>query len=203
MKNHRNGYLLVEMIVVISVGSALACLAVTLLGSLLHVSGALDDQVHRIATVRRLAEQFREDANAATSVKAIQDASSDRKLTSTGQRFELAPGHEVTYMFQPGVIKRVEQIDEAVRSRESFILPPGLMASATTSSIAFAPAVLTASAETKVNERVATLVALILSPDPHATDSINGNSGIACRAADAAVRIEAIVAKDHRFTNPE
>jgi len=188
----KRGYSLVEMIVVISIGSVLATLAVTLLGTLLRASGTLNEQIHGIATVRRMAEQFRDDAHAALRVENLPKEGENPVV---GLRFQLAPGRTVTYEFPPKVVERTERIDDAVHARETFFLPPGTNASAAVSTAASAPV----SAEEKVKEAEATLVALVVKPDSNAASQPDAESDTAAKAADAAVRMEAVVAKDHRF----
>jgi prepilin-type N-terminal cleavage/methylation domain-containing protein len=188
----RRGYSLVEMIVVISAGTVLAGLAVTLLGALLHASGTINEEVRGIVAVRRLSEQFRDDAHAALRAEALPK---DGASAVAGMRFELATGHTVAYELLPTVIERTERVDDAVRARESFFLPPGTIAAASLSTAAVAPV----ATEEQAKNSEPTLATLVIAPGSQADKSPELDADTAARAAHAAVRIEAVVAKDHRY----
>ena len=91
-------------------------------------------------------------------------------------QLELAPGRIVTYRPEPGTLTRTERADGSIQRRESFALPSG-----TTASIE-----IPADAEP-------TIVSLMITPVARAS----GQTGV------RAVRIDAVLARDHRFTGPQ
>jgi len=117
MKKRNRGYSLVEMVVVITVGTVLMGIAVTMLGALLHASAAMNGHVRHITTVRRLAEQFRDDAHAAVSTQSLDITGLEDGEDASGRSFELASDHIVTYEFRSGSVDRIEEVDRNVRSR--------------------------------------------------------------------------------------
>jgi prepilin-type N-terminal cleavage/methylation domain-containing protein len=200
MKTRRRGYSLVEMIVVITVGTVLVGIAVTTLASVLHASRAIDDQVHRIATVRRLADQFRNDAHAAWNTQSLNAKGEEDPNGTAGRRFELAPGRQVTYEFQSNAelqcdtVERTEKVDQTVQSRESFILPKGICASCTAST-----------------EGKTTMIALVIASasqeksltQTQETAQTKAETKVAGPASRMSLRIEAVVAQDRRFMKTE
>lgn len=93
-----------------------------------------------------------------------------------GRQFELAPGRTVTYRLEPGTLVRTEQVDAVVQRRESFALPPG-----TTTSIRI-------EADTDP-----TIVSLMITPVAEPPRQPGRRTA----------RIDAVLARDRRFTRPE
>jgi prepilin-type N-terminal cleavage/methylation domain-containing protein len=216
MKKQRYGFSLVEMIVVITVGAALTGLAVTTLASLMHASRAMDDHVYRIATIRRLAEQFRDDVHAAaksqnvsgtlrvppekTGAPGVPPAKIGTRsvpdtipaVRPTGQRFDLAPNHVVTYVLRPGIVDRTEEVDHVVRSRDSFFLPGKCVAS------------IVSSTDPKSVPAGTTVLALVIVPGAAAAEGQGpAAQSPAPLSGRSSLRIEAVLARDHRFTRPK
>jgi prepilin-type N-terminal cleavage/methylation domain-containing protein len=207
MKKRSSGFSLVEMLVVISVGTVLTGLAVTTLAGMLHASRAMNEHVYRIATIRRLAEQFRDDVHAALASRSLSEKDlgnkdpKDKGLAGKGveekgrptaQRFDLAPNHVVTYTLQQGVVDRTEEVDHVVRSRDSFFLPGKCVAS------------ITPSTDLKGLPAGATVLALILAPSATVADEQGTAAQTAApRSGRSSVRIEAVLARDRRFTKPK
>ena len=69
---HRGGYALVEMIVVISVNTALMAVAVGLIGALLRTERQGQHHCERTSALVRLADQFREDLADAGEAAVVQ-----------------------------------------------------------------------------------------------------------------------------------
>jgi prepilin-type N-terminal cleavage/methylation domain-containing protein len=176
MRNHRRGFTLMEMLVVITVGSALLGTTVATLVTLHRTNGTFNDDVHSIAAIHLLARQFRDDAHAAINTAALED-----KDGVAGRRFEMAPDHVVAYEFRGGVIDRIETVGGIVQSRDSFFLPTGSVASTAAAANADAG-----------------IVALVIVPaTPPASASVP------TRSRYAAMRIEAVLSRDHRFARLE
>ena len=116
------GFSLVEMIVVITVGTALTGLAVTTLGSLMHASRAMDDHGYRIATIRRLADQFRDDVHAAAksqslSVKELAERESkERGRMESGVARKVVPGKGTAGKNAPRTAAAVKPVAERGRA---------------------------------------------------------------------------------------
>ncbi len=202
----RCGFSLVEMIVVITVGTALTGLAVTTLASLMHASRAMDDHVYRIATIRRLAEQFRDDVHAAAksqnvtgTLRVTPEKIGTRSVPDTipavrptGQRFDLAPNHVVSYVLRPGVVDRTEEVDHVVRSRDSFFLPGKCVAS------------IVSSTDPKSVPAGTTVLALVIVPGAAAAEGQGpAAQSPAPLSGRSSLRIEAVLARDRRFAKPK
>jgi len=93
-----------------------------------------------------------------------------------GRQFELAPGRTVTYRLESGTLTRTEQVDGTVERRESYALPPGT----------------TATIEIPTNTQPA-IVSLRITPVAEASGAVGGR----------AIRVNAVLARDHRFAKPE
>jgi prepilin-type N-terminal cleavage/methylation domain-containing protein len=113
----RRGVSLVEMIVVITVGSALVGIAVTMLAALMRAENRGQGRAAETASLIRLADQFRRDAHAATSLPAP-----DGQKAGTW-KLDLAGGRSVEYAAEPGAIVRRERTVAKAVCEESFALP--------------------------------------------------------------------------------
>jgi len=186
--NRRRGISLIEMIAVMGVGAVMLGVAVTLLYGLLRAEGSGREHVRQSSVLGRLADQFRRDVHAANTVGGVSDGANtvggvsdgDDKVrgVSDDQRwqFELAPGRTVIYRFQPGTLTRTEQVDAAPERRESYALPPGT----------------TATIQIPVNTQPV-IVSLRITPAAEASGQPAGRT----------IRIDAVLARDHRFAKPK
>jgi type II secretory pathway pseudopilin PulG len=115
----RRGYLLTEMLVVISVSSALAVVAVGLIGTLMRVERAGRRHFEETNGLARLSKQFRRD------VAAAEEASVPAENTSRPSEIHLrlAADHTVTYRAEPGALLRFEEWSQTEAARERFRLP--------------------------------------------------------------------------------
>ncbi len=134
----RRGFTLIEMVIVMTVGSVVTGLAVVLLGTLLHTENISRDHARQSTTLSRLAEQFRGDVRAATAV-----GSSD----ATSWEFAMEAPRTVIYRAESDALVRLERNGEELLRQERFSLPSGTAASmqidkqpsATTVSLIVAP----------------------------------------------------------------
>ena len=110
----RGGYSLVELLVVISVSSVLASVAVGLIGILMGVDRGGRRHLHETNALARLAQQFRAD------VAAAEDLASDGPH---GLHLRLSDGRVVDYASEAGLATREERLGEERRAREQFALP--------------------------------------------------------------------------------
>lgn len=107
----------------------------------------------------------------------VHAAKTSRDVTDgDGRQFELAADRTVTYRLQSGGLTRSEQVGEATVRRESFALPPGA----------------TASIQMAADAQPA-IVSLMITPVAKAPEPAGG----------PVIRIDAVLARDHRFAKPE
>jgi prepilin-type N-terminal cleavage/methylation domain-containing protein len=116
-QNMRRGYNLIEMIVVMTIGTVLMGIGVTLLAVLLKAEQNGRSHVEHNASLARLDDQFRGDVHAA----AVRPAA-DQKQLGVWQ-WTLADGHAVKYACKPGVVDREEWDENKIIGRDSFYLP--------------------------------------------------------------------------------
>ncbi|NQU24751.1 MAG: prepilin-type N-terminal cleavage/methylation domain-containing protein [Candidatus Nealsonbacteria bacterium] len=111
----RRGFSLIELVVVISVGSVLLGVTVGVFHLLFRMEHTARQYVHQSAVTAQLADRFRRDVHQAVDATVADD--------DAGQ-LTLSPGHTIVYQPRPGELVRVERIDGADRCRETFSLPP-------------------------------------------------------------------------------
>ncbi len=182
----REGYLLIECLVVITVGAVVMGIAVTLLAGLLRIEGAARDDVHRGIVLSRLADQFRRDVHAAGEPRGDAPqpdapqpdaaARDDDEGHGESWQFELAPDRTVTYRVEPGQLIRTERAGDTVRHRQSFALPPGT----------------TATIRVK-DDTEPTIVSLLISPLAETAQPVT--TPPTC--------IDAVLARDRRLAQPQ
>jgi prepilin-type N-terminal cleavage/methylation domain-containing protein len=119
----RRGFTLIEMIVVITVGSVLMAVGTGILCLLLKSERLARDDFHAGTSVARLAEQFRQDAHAAVRAP--------RNLDPDSCRFQLPRQRRVVYLFKPGMVSRTEWAgNEVLVRQECYDLPAAVQARA-------------------------------------------------------------------------
>ena len=118
----RSGYALVELLVVIAVGSAVMGVAVAMLHMLMKLESDARDQLRNRTTMSRLAEHFREDVHAA--LRLSPDAASSGKSDSPAVcRLDLPDGRSVRYHALEGELVRVVLVGGKPVGQESFRVP--------------------------------------------------------------------------------
>lgn len=110
------------MVAVLTIGTLLTAITVGLLHALLQTGHAARDQLHQRATLRRLADTFRRDVHAAV---AFQPAERNAEPHRPTWQLTLRGDDRVEYRLEPGNLIRNALTGDAIRTRESFTLPPG------------------------------------------------------------------------------
>lgn len=118
----RRGYMLIEMLVVMTVGSALAGIAVFMLYALMISHDTGREHLENCRTFSRLAEQFRGD------VHLMQKTSADGKDTEIDLLPEAADDTKVRYQCLDGRVERRELQGEKMVRQESYMLGPEMEA---------------------------------------------------------------------------
>ena len=127
MKN-KSGYTLVEMIVVMTAGTVLMGIAVTLLCALLRAEGTGRALVERSTSLGRLADQFRRDVHAAD-----QAAKGAWEMDAEGVTLRVPPRRgepdgqirSIEYLGEEGTLERLEWVGEELASEESYDVGEG------------------------------------------------------------------------------
>ncbi len=99
----RGGQSLVEMVVVMTVATAVAGVAIALLGAVLQMDGTARGRTRWVGSMGRLSEQFRRDVHQATAAAAVREAD------KAALRLQLPAGQTVAHRLERGGIVRREQ----------------------------------------------------------------------------------------------
>ncbi|MGA2616452.1 MAG: hypothetical protein ABSF26_02510 [Thermoguttaceae bacterium] len=99
----RRGQSLVEMVVVMTVATAVSGVAIALLGAVLQLDGTARGQTRWVSSMGRLSEQFRRDVHQASAAAAVREAD------KAALRLQLPQGRSVVYRLERGGIVRREQ----------------------------------------------------------------------------------------------
>jgi Tfp pilus assembly protein FimT len=126
-RERRGGYTLVELIVVISVNSALMAVAVGLLGTLLRTEHQGQQHFERTSALVRLADQFRGDVAASRdAIVAGGDANhgNESQVPPRSQvlRLPIADDRTIEYLRDGERLRRVEYLGPTVVRREAYTL---------------------------------------------------------------------------------
>jgi prepilin-type N-terminal cleavage/methylation domain-containing protein len=113
----RRGYSLIEMLVVLTVGTVIVGISVAMLHSLLRAEQTGRDRVPQAGILARLAEQFRGDVAA-----ALRQTPGARQAEWP---FVLADDRLVTYRALPGEVRREERTAGKLVRQESYVLASG------------------------------------------------------------------------------
>ncbi len=126
LRNRRQGYALVELLVVISIGSLIGTAAAVLLGMLLAADRGSRRHLYESHTLCRLAQAFREDAAAAEVAELEPAPSGDGKASrppAARLKFRLSGGESVTYVAEPGRVLRGKTAARAQLARKATPCP--------------------------------------------------------------------------------
>lgn len=116
----RRGFTLVEMLVVLTIGTVVVGIAVGMLHLLLRTEQAGRDRVPEARILARLAEQFRSDVGAAVR---------QPRIAKAGEwQFALAGDRVATYRTLPGEVQWDERTADKLVRQESYVLPSGYSA---------------------------------------------------------------------------
>jgi Tfp pilus assembly protein FimT len=122
---HRGGYALVEMIVVISVNSALMAVAVGLIGALLRTEHLGQHHCERTSALVRLADQFREDLAEAREAAVVHREANKTALPDVDSqvkqlRLDGPDERMIEYGRDGERIRRIESQNQRVVRREAY-----------------------------------------------------------------------------------
>jgi prepilin-type N-terminal cleavage/methylation domain-containing protein len=170
----RRGFSLIELLVVVAVGSVLTGTGIAVVYALLSAEQAGRELLRTRAALDRLADQFRRDAHAATAL--TRPAPEEDDDLRPAWQLRLDANLVVEYRQGRDELLRVEKRDGHIQRRESFALPSGT----------------TASVESVAETRPA-IILLRIGPREEGTDRSEGRM----------MRIEAAMGRDRRFLNSE
>ena len=172
----RKGFSLVEVMVAMAVGSVLMAIVVGLLYTLMETDRTSREHLRLRIAAARLADQFRRDAHAAVGLTGPPDVAEDGAEVLPVWELELPPDRVVEYRVEGHSLLRTERAGGEVVKREWFGLPPHAVASIERSG--------------EQGQPIATL-RIVPDVDPPGTP------------AWRPLRIDAVLALDHRFANVE
>ena len=184
-RKQRRGHSLIELLVVISVGSALLAVSVGLLHTLLQMQQGGRKHLQQRRTLERLADQFREDVHAATQVRAT--AAGPGQAEGPGWELPRDPEHTVEYRLQEDNLVRTERQKDKVLRRESFALPQGATVSMETPKMGIAE-----TAPGLVTLRIVPLL-------PSERQPAGQPRAPGAASPGRTIRVDAALATDHRF----
>lgn len=127
----RRGMSLAETLVAMMVGSIIAGIGVTLIGSLLRTEHVGRRHLSETRALDRLAEQFAADVHAATQVDVRLDIT-DPKAPAPLVSFTAATGERIDYRQQERALLRRESRDGTVVRQDAYRLPASHIVQATT-----------------------------------------------------------------------
>jgi prepilin-type N-terminal cleavage/methylation domain-containing protein len=125
MKLHR-GFTLVELLIVLSVASAMLLVATSVLYLLKQAQTSTHQRLAVQRSVTRLARQFREDVHRAGAMERLPKPLGSPNVVTWSLAME--GGVAVNYELRTGSLRRVQTAD-TTRRHEDFRLPPGTEAS--------------------------------------------------------------------------
>jgi prepilin-type N-terminal cleavage/methylation domain-containing protein len=140
-QRRRRAFTLVEMLVAISMSSVVLGVVGVLLHGAWQMQQSSSDHRTLLDGMNRLAQQFRDDVHAATSVTVVTpDAASASSGASTASSAdeqaanaqpisqflaELAGGQRIEYLVDKSAINRIVRSGDSVSQRETYVLAPG------------------------------------------------------------------------------
>jgi prepilin-type N-terminal cleavage/methylation domain-containing protein len=122
----RRAFTLIEMLVVLTVGSAAIGIAISALFALMRTERVGRERIPQVSVLSQLAEQYRNDAHSARQT-TIDD-------TTVQQHFDLADGRSATYCVGTDAVERLERSADKKIRRETYFLPEGTVATFTVDS---------------------------------------------------------------------
>jgi len=113
----RHGYSLIEVLVVVTVGSAVMAVAVGVLHLVLSAEQACRERLNHCRMVANLSEQFRQDGHAAV------------RFSTAPWTLDLGPDHMVQYRRETGLLVRTETLAGRLQKHEQYPIPAGVRVS--------------------------------------------------------------------------
>lgn len=131
----RHGWSLIEVLTATTLGGIILGLAVVLAHGFFRLEENLRSERQTWGSLNRLAEQFREDAHAATAVALFEPKSRPPQAEADGKvergaawTFRLAGDRQVEYAVSSQGVTRIERVAGKVLGRERYALPAGTTA---------------------------------------------------------------------------
>ncbi len=121
----RNGFSLVELLIVMSVGTAMLTVAMSVLYLLKETQSNVRQRLASGRRVTRLADQFREDVHGASAVNRVPDETSSP--AATVWQFTIQPETVVRYEIRDDEVRRVRNTEDR-KIHEDYRLPAGVHA---------------------------------------------------------------------------
>lgn len=121
----RRGFSLIEMLVVISVGTVLLMVAMTVLYTLKETQSKARQRLTEGRMTARLADQFRDDVHAAVRMERMPDEAASPGITVW--QLTIDPDTSVRYEIGDRVVRRVLNSGDG-KTHEDYRLPGGLRA---------------------------------------------------------------------------
>jgi prepilin-type N-terminal cleavage/methylation domain-containing protein len=121
----RNGFSLVELLIVMSVGTAMLMVAMSILYLLKETQGNVRQRLASGRRVIRLADQFRDDVHGASTVKPVPNETPSS--TETIWQFTIQPNTIVRYEIRDDEVRRIRSIEDR-KIQENYRLPAGVRA---------------------------------------------------------------------------
>lgn len=122
----RNGFSLVELLIVMSVGTAMLMVAMSVLYLLKETQNNVRQRLASGRRVTRLADQFRDDVHDASRVERVPNETSSS--TETIWRFTIQPDTVVRYEIGDDEVRRIRTTGDR-KIHEDYRLPAGVRAS--------------------------------------------------------------------------
>lgn len=120
----QNGFTLIEVLVVITVGTAVFGAAIGVLYLLKEAQVAAQERLASGRAVSRLAEAFRDDVHGAAAMERLGQGSAEEGVV---WHLEIPPDTDVEYRFSSAAVERTQRIGHST-VRETYRLPPGTRA---------------------------------------------------------------------------
>lgn len=124
----RQGFSLIELLIVMTVGTAMLMIAMSVLYLLKETQANVRERLTVGRMTTRLADQFREDVHGARSIeRETEDATTPE---SAVWKFTMAPDTVVVYKMRTGAVQRV-RIGSDGKVQDDYRLPAGMRATIT------------------------------------------------------------------------
>ena len=122
-KHHRRGSMLVEVLLVVSIGSVISAVGIAMIIRMYRIEKTITTTLQTNGVQRRMADEFRQDAHIATAAKLAQNNDAD----TTEIQFEKTPSETVVWTFEDNRLTRTVRVDDENERSDRFRLPEGTL----------------------------------------------------------------------------
>ncbi len=122
-KPQRRGSMLVEVLLVVSIGSAISVVGMTMIIRMYHIEKTITNTLQTNGVQRRIADEFRQDAHTATAAELAQN----NDAHTTEIQFAKTPSETVVWTFQDNRLTRTVRIADETERSDRFRLPEGTL----------------------------------------------------------------------------